>query len=406
MKCWRQADLGFSLQKPASSFTRLPVGFSSTKLRTTAPTAFLFVMAFAVAVVDKALAVPPTIGAISNQATYVDQPNMDGFFPIILDVSDVETATSNLVLSLVSSDSALIPTENVVFHFFQPNGKWYLTMVPAFGQTGTATNMVTVSDGSLSNSTSFVLTVNPPPPGAARFANTNAIIIPDVGAATPYPSTINVTGMSGTVTSLTLTLSKINHTYIRDVHMLLVGPTGQGMVVFSRVSSGPVTNVTATLTDASTFHLPDTFELWSEQFWPTTNSVPNNFFSPPAPIGPYGPVTFSNSFNGLPANGAWSLYVFDDGDGDQGSLDGGWSLAIATDARPTILSFTGAGTTNVVITWSAVSNVTYRMQYKSDLNNTNWVDLVPDFTATGNTASATNNPSGATQRFYRVKIVP
>jgi hypothetical protein len=66
----------------------------------------------------------------------------------------------------------------------------------------------------------------------------------------------------------------------------------------------------------------------------------------------------------------------------------------------------GAVTTNVVIRWSAVSNVTYRVQYLSNLSNPNWLDLAPDVTATNITASAVDNPHGATPRFYRVKIVP
>jgi subtilisin-like proprotein convertase family protein len=297
---------------------------------------------------------PPTIGAISNQATYVDQPNLDGLLPIRLNVSDPETATNDLSLSLATSDPALVAAENVVIHYFSLDGHWYITLVPAFGRTGTATNTVTVSDGTNSVNTSFVLTVKPPPPGAARFASTNAIAIPDVGAATPYPSTINVSGMSGTITNLSLTLSKINHSWIRDVSMLLVSPTGQGMVVFTRISSGFVTNVTATLTDQTTFHLPDSFELWSERFWPTTNSVPNSLFPAPAPLGPYGPVTFSNSFNGLPANGTWSLYVYDNGATDHGSIAGGWSLMIATtggNAAPTISDIPDQSTTvNTVVT--------------------------------------------------------
>jgi hypothetical protein len=74
--------------------------------------------------------------------------------------------------------------------------------------------------------------------------------------------------------------------------------------------------------------------------------------------------------------------------------------------RPTILSLTGAGTTYVVITWSAISNVTYRVQYQSNIGSSNWLDLSPDVMATNTTASAVDNPNGATPRFYRVQIVP
>ena len=72
---------------------------------------------------------------------------------------------------------------------------------------------------------------------------------------------------------------------------------------------------------------------------------------------------------------------------------------------PTILSITGAGTTNVVITWSALSNAIYRVWYSPDLGDANWQSLIPDVTATNNTASITDAPPvGVMQRFYRVLV--
>ena len=61
--------------------------------------------------------------------------------------------------------------------------------------------------------------------------------------------------------------------------------------------------------------------------------------------------------------------------------------------------------TNVVITWAAVSNGTYRVQYKSDLNTTTWNDLIGDITANTNTAFKADFLTG-TNRFYRVRVVP
>src|SRR5262249_49857193 len=52
-------------------------------------------------------------------------------------------------------------------------------------------------------------------------------------------------------------------------------------------------------------------------------------FPDPAPVGPYAPVAFS-SFNGLDANGTWSLYIFDDTPGATGLIAEGWSLIIGT----------------------------------------------------------------------------
>ena len=76
-----------------------------------------------------------------------------------------------------------------------------------------------------------------------------------------------------------------------------------------------------------------------------------------------------------------------------------------TAPAPTILSLAVAGPPNVVITWSAVSNGTYRVQYQPVLGTTNWTDLIGDVTATGNTASK-NDTRTSTNRFYRVQVLP
>ena len=75
-------------------------------------------------------------------------------------------------------------------------------------------------------------------------------------------------------------------------------------------------------------------------------------------------------------------------------------------APPVITTLTGAGSTNVVITWSALSNRTYHLQYKTNLASATWGDLSPDVTATGTTASFTDHPAGARQRYYRVSLLP
>ncbi len=60
--------------------------------------------------------------------------------------------------------------------------------------------------------------------------------------------------------------------------------------------------------------------------------------------------------------------------------------------------------TNVVITWTSVSNAVYRVQFKSNLADV-WIDLPGDVTATGNTASKTDVPT-LTSGFYRIEVLP
>ena len=62
--------------------------------------------------------------------------------------------------------------------------------------------------------------------GQTSFSNTAPITIPSSGTATPYPSNINVSGLSGTTVKATVTLSGFNHTYPSDFGVLLVSPTG------------------------------------------------------------------------------------------------------------------------------------------------------------------------------------
>ena len=76
-----------------------------------------------------------------------------------------------------------------------------------------------------------------------------------------------------------------------------------------------------------------------------------------------------------------------------------------TASAPLILALTSAAITNVVISWSAVSNATYRVQYKGVLSSTNWTDLTGDVLAVGSTASKTDIKT-TTNRFYRVQVLP
>ena len=81
-------------------------------------------------------------------------------------------------------------------------------------------------------------------------------------------------------------------------------------------------------------------------------------------------------------------------------------VSTAPAVRPVIRSLTGAGTTNVVITWSSVSNQSYHLQYKTNLAATNWFDLAPNIAATGSTVSFTDHPITGHQRYYRVMLLP
>jgi subtilisin-like proprotein convertase family protein len=163
--------------------------------------------------------------------------------------------------------------------------------------------------------------------------NTNAISIPNVGMASPYPSEINVTDYPGLVTSVQVSLTNFSHNSPDDVDLMLVAPNGNKVVLMSDVGGGnPVTNLNLMFSDAATASLPDNAAITSGNYKPT-NFEPNDVFGAPAPQGaPTG--TKLSALNGAVANGAWKLFLVDDSGNNAGAISGGWNIVLqsSTDA--------------------------------------------------------------------------
>jgi hypothetical protein len=94
----------------------------------------------------------PTLAVISDRST-----NEDTATVVSLSLGDVDTAATSLTLSATSSDSALVPVPNIVFSGTGTSRT--ATITPATNQSGSTTITLTVSDGSLTASQFFVLTV-------------------------------------------------------------------------------------------------------------------------------------------------------------------------------------------------------------------------------------------------------
>ncbi|MEY3067235.1 MAG: hypothetical protein RLZZ532_4027 [Cyanobacteriota bacterium] len=164
------------------------------------------------------------------------------------------------------------------------------------------------------------------------FTNPNSITIPLGGSASPYPSTINVSGVSGNIANIQVSLSGLSHTWPDDVDMFLRGPGGQKVMLMSDAGGGyssRLNNVNLTFRDSASGTLPDGSQITSGTYRPTDYQV-GDTFPTPAPAGPYG--TALSAFNGTNPNGAWQLFVQDDMGGDSGSIAGGWSLTIQSAA--------------------------------------------------------------------------
>lgn len=150
-------------------------------------------------------------------------------------------------------------------------------------------------------------------------------------ASTPYPSVKHVSGLSGLVTKVVVTLKNFSHQYPDDVCIFLRSPTGETCELMRRCGgSNSVSNLTFVFDDAAGSSLPDSTALSSGTFKPTQFPPNAPVFPAPAPAGPYGSTLAA--FNGIDPNGSWSLWIQDTTFLHNGSIAGppAFDLTITT----------------------------------------------------------------------------
>ena len=272
---------------------------------------------------------PPINGAIDPGETVT----------VNLALQNLGTAnTTNLVVTLVATNGVTSPGApqnygtivaggaSVARSFsFTASGACGDTILPTFQLQNAASNLGTMTLSAPLGAT-VLLTVSK--------TNANTIKIPSSGNSGPasvFPSTISVSGVTDTVSKVTVTLRGMTHTSPDDMDVLLVGPAGQKLLLMSDAGGGGnINNVTLTFDDSAASALPDSGQITSGT-WQPANYGSGDTFSSPAPGAPYE-ATLS-IFNGQNPNGDWLLYVQDDRNPNSGSLAQGWSLAISTSHR-------------------------------------------------------------------------
>lgn len=243
--------------------------------------------------------------------------------------------------------------------------------------------------------------------GTQVFSNTNYLTINDSTSpptlATPYPSTINVTGLTGQyITKATVTLQGFSHSFPSDVDIILMGPDGQMAILMSEVGGldqYSVTNLTLTLDDNATASLPLDTALSSGTFKPTARHSPLPFdFPPPVPAGNSNAVVALSVFQNTDPNGTWSLFVVDDTASNDGYITNGWSLSLTT--APISLQINVVNTTNALVSWPL--NVTNCTLQSAPALTSAWTDVTNSPVAVGGRLSITNPISGQS-RFFRLR---
>jgi acyl dehydratase len=174
---------------------------------------------------------------------------------------------------------------------------------------------------------------------ANEFYNTEPIFIGTGGDS--YESSIEVSGVPTNIGGLRVTLFDFNHLTADDIDVLLVGPQGQKFLLMGDAGGddGLVEGATITFSDNAGQVLPDSFDIFTGIYEPTTWIAGQTSFPAPAPPAPYaepgsevgGAVTLASVFGNTNANGTWTLYIRDDNNafqklGADGVVSGGWGL--------------------------------------------------------------------------------
>ena len=367
----------------------------------------------------------PTISAITNIITNENVP----IGPIGFVIGDAETAASSLTLSAVSSNTSLIDAAHIVFG--GSGASRNVTLTPLSNQYGVSTVVITVSDGMATTSTSFTLTVNQvnhapllssipsvtilekstltftnsatdsdQPAQVLTYSLSNApagaVVNPNSGifSWTPTeaqgPSTNHITTLVTDNGVPPMSASQSFDVIVQESNE----PPVLAPIADRMIHAGMTLAITNTATDPD---LP-------------TNSI--TFSLNPAPAGasidPTNGIflwmpdnSFANTTNSVTVVATdynpWAV--------NTQHLSDAKSFTVIV-APPPALSAVTLSNDVLTFTWNSISGQTYRVQYTTNLMNTNWTDLVPDVTANDTTASESDSIDSDAQRFYRVLVVP
>src|SRR5215216_3960617 len=173
----------------------------------------------------------------------------------------------------------------------------------------------------------------------ATFTNSTGITLSD--SPSTAHSALVVSGVLGTITNVSLTITGLNHTFPDDLDFLLVGPNGTANLEFWSDAGGgaDLINATVTVADSGATALPDSSQIVSGTTYKPadydSSELASNWLGlNPMPINhaaSNGSATFASAFAGLGANGIWELVIRDDTGGDVGALSS-WSINITTTA--------------------------------------------------------------------------
>jgi subtilisin-like proprotein convertase family protein len=247
-----------------------------------------------------------------------------------------DDAPTNLPAAIVSGTFRPTVCSASTFAAPAPSGPYATSLSVFRGSTGNGTWSLYVQDfassdvGRINNGcTLSIIEAGTPAVSYPQYATTVIPATGTIGSATPYPSNVVVSGLTGKLSGVSVRLHGLTHTYPADIDMLLVGPNGDMCMLMSDVGgSAAVSNIDFAFTHNATLSVGA--PLINGSTYKPTDLEPGDPMPAPAPVGPYG--TSLSVFNGKDPNGYWSLYIADDAASDVGTLTS-WTLYLYTDER-------------------------------------------------------------------------
>lgn len=187
--------------------------------------------------------------------------------------------------------------------------------------------------GILAVTFAFVVTIEDVVASVISFSNSTPIDIPgdpfNVGVSSgfgdPNPSTISVSGVTNVI-DVDVVLNGLSHTFSRDLEIWVTNPSGASHVVLMDEVGGATldwTDDTVTFSDGAPAMLDSS---------PGSDGT----FSPSGGICRYAALcgtaaTSLFALVGSDPTGDWNLRIWDDQDGDVGSISNGWTLQFTTE---------------------------------------------------------------------------
>ncbi|GAA0682052.1 hypothetical protein GCM10009104_03560 [Marinobacterium maritimum] len=194
-----------------------------------------------------------------------------------------------------------------------------------------------------------------PADATSSYTSTGGIVIPSTGSGSITElSTLDISGLTGTLADINVTLNGLSHTWPQDMDILLVGPEGQQVILMSDAGgegTNAISDLTLTFDDEASSDLPPAGSALSSGAYKPANLIDNEDSSD---LDSFDGISGSfasqlAAFDGTDPNGTWTLYIADDVATDEGGSLTNWTLTLTMSGQGSPFS-TATDTIRVSVT--------------------------------------------------------